>query len=275
MRLDIEVPVDADGIGLRSFLASRLVQLTPKSIRRSIQRGQITVNGSRVPSNHRLHTGDMIMVHIQESFSNATDIAVDVLHEDEHLAVLDKPAGIPVHGRGSSIARSLKHLVRPSKADDALLNPVILHRLDKPTSGALIIAKTSSSVRHLSRQFQEHLIQKTYLAIVNGCFYSKLMIDLPIEGKPAVSHAAGLQYRPDLDRSLIELNIETGRTHQIRRHLSLIGYPLTGDKRYGGRLQNHPIALLARSVVFVHPEHQKEMRITAPLTEPFKKFLKA
>ena len=156
MRRDLKVNTEGDGRSLRTYLSSVLTEVPAKGIRRAIQRGQITVDGERVSSDYRLATGQSISVHIQDKFNSRVDLAdVEVLFEDDHMAAIFKPEGIEVHGsKGHILAGALKDILSPSHQNDALLNPVVLHRLDKPTCGVLLIAKTQRSVKTLSQQFQ-------------------------------------------------------------------------------------------------------------------------
>lgn len=271
MRREYQVSEKEEGRHLRSLLDEILVNVPGKGIRRAIQRGQIVVNKSRVSSNHTLITGDQISIHIQTSSKGPTDIDIPVVQEDAHFAIINKPAGlVSGGGRGTSISDMLYHILKQSTAEDALLTPRAVHRLDKPTSGLLLIAKTKSALAHLSKQFETRTIQKTYAAIVNAHVESSGSIDIDLADKSAFTY-----YKPikkisiqEGNYTLVELVPKTGRTHQLRKHMAYIGHPIIGDHKYGRNIpeNNHGLMLCATKLIFKHPVSNQEVicEITTP-----------
>jgi len=273
MRRDITVDKEGDGRILRSWLAPHLPEVPSKGIRRAIQRGQVIVDGDRVSSNLVLKEGQTVSVHIQDKFNNTPDIpGMSILFEDDHLAAIFKPAGVEVHGsRGPLLVGAIKKIITLSPESDALLNPAILHRLDKPTCGVLLIAKTRSSLKSLAGQFQSRSIIKEYLAVVHGTLESEISIDDPIDGKAAstkaMPHDVYKSTRIEFG-STLKAFPSTGRKHQIRKHLAAHGHPIAGDKTYGKDDGINQLLLCAHSVTFEHPDGS-EQSVSCNLPEFF------
>lgn len=271
MRRDFIVNEEGARRILRAWLSEQLPEVPPKGIRRAIQRGQVTIDGQRVSSSILLEPGQKVAVHIQDKFNSQTAIPeLKVLYQDEHLAALFKPAGIEIHGSHQTrFIGAVKQIIEPSASHDALLNPAILHRLDKPTCGILLVAKTRCALKSLSDQFQERTIRKQYVAVVFGNLEYNLTINQAIGGKEAVSKVSKDPVRTTTlieNGSVAQIFPKTGRKHQIRRHLASHGFPIVGDKAYGvkGDKSKH-LLLCAEAIGFTHPDGSlNEIRCEVP-----------
>jgi 23S rRNA pseudouridine1911/1915/1917 synthase len=278
MRKEHVVLEEEDGRHLRSLLEDILLNVPAKGIRRGIQRGQIVVNKTRVPSNHQVRSGDQISIHIQTTSSRSIDVKIPVIEEDDHFAIINKPAGIVVGGgRKASVSDILPHILVPSKADDALSVPRSVHRLDKSTSGLLLIAKTKSALADLSQQFEARSVQKIYTALIKGLIETEGKIDIPLSGKNAVTSYTPIENmsRPAGDYTIVKLAPMTGRTHQLRKHMAFIGHPIIGDRKYAKNIQHHGYGLMlcATQLVFRHPLSEDQVQCDIDVPASFKKQL--
>ena len=250
----IRFEVDRAGIRLDRFLAERVVDLTRTHLQRLIKEGRATVDGVEAKSSLRLETGQHVSLELPEAAHvrlAAEDIYVPVVYEDEGIVVVDKPAGMVVHpGNGISSGTLVNAMLArypEMQAFEDSLRPGIVHRLDKGTSGVMVVAKTPEAQRHLQRQFADHTVQKTYLALVHGSLQpARGLIEAEIgrsrqnPTQMAISGRAARAARTAyvvLERyrgySLVEAQPITGRTHQIRLHFSALGHSLVGDTTYG------------------------------------------
>lgn len=267
------VPLDIEQQRLSDYLCGVFPQLpSRKSVKVAIKKGAIYVNGKKG------HTGDWVLpkqkielLEIESAPTKILQLPLDVLYEDDSIAVVFKPAGIPVSGNQfRTIENALLHNISPSDRVDALKKPRAVHRLDAPTSGLLLIAKTRQARIHLGAQFEAKTIQKRYQAIVMGQPPIEGTIDLPIEGKASVSYFICLRTVDSLrsgQLSLLNLFPQTGRTHQLRIHLSQLGFPILGDKLYGTEgqiLKGKGLFLTALELEFEHPTTQKRQQIKLP-----------
>ena len=311
----ITVKKDWTGSRLDRFVKAVRPALSFPIIQTLIRKGKILLNGEKVPGKARLKDGDIVEIRLrkqetakeisQEKFAGAEshdpgkriaarfgDIGsgIPVLFEDDDLLIIDKPAGLPVQPGNRSELGSLLDLIcrymphTPLDPDGSPpFAPSPVHRLDFETSGTLIVAKTRSAARELSRALAEGEAVKTYLAVVNGIPVScSGTIDTPLTtekgessravpdpaGQPAVTHFSILKELPG-GRSLLEIRIETGRTHQIRAHMESVGHPVSGDPVYG-RSQNGDgsgpgrMFLHAWKLSFPHPATGETIEIVAP-----------
>jgi 23S rRNA pseudouridine1911/1915/1917 synthase len=200
------------------------------------------------------------------------------LFEDEYLAVINKPAGIEVSGNKKwTLENALSFNLEPSSESDTLKFPKPVHRLDYPTSGALLIGKTATAVIALNKLFEERKVQKVYHAVTIGKMEKFGTIETPIDGRPSKSTFTVLQTL-DSERfthlNLVKLKPHTGRRHQLRKHLSEMGNPILGDRDYGKNgliLSGKGLYLHASSLQFLHPITQEELFIEAALPKKFRK----
>lgn len=288
---------------LDRFLAEALPELTRSQLKRLIEEGQVLVNGVQVKAGLKLRGGEQLAIRLPEPEQIEAvpeDIPLTVLYEDAHLIVIDKPAGLVVHPapghRGGTLVNALLHHCQDLAGIGGSLRPGIVHRLDKETSGVLVATKDDAAHQGLARQFKLHTINRRYLALVHGKVEAERgTIDReigrhPIErkkmssssrsGRRAVTHWQ-VRERFDSDRlTLLELRLETGRTHQIRVHLSELGLPVVGDPVYGRSGQVRKASdpqlrtllsglqrqfLHARLLGFVHPVSGTYLEFEAPL----------
>jgi len=284
--------VGEDGAGMRldRHLGDLLPEFSRVRIQTFIREGFVLVNGLPARPSQTLRPGDRIETAFPEEVAPAValaqDIPLDILHEDAAVLVLNKPAGLVVHpGAGNAdgtLVNALLHHCAGLSVIGGEERPGIVHRLDKETSGCLVIAKSDAAHRSLSEQFANRLVRKTYLALVEGVpRMPHGKIDAPIRRhavhrqKMAVNERgreALTQYRvlaSSEGKTLVECHPHTGRTHQIRVHLKHLGHPVVGDPLYGRRGNHERHFLHAWKLAFTHPESGKPMDFCAPLPVEF------
>lgn len=268
------------------------------AVQRLIEEEKITVNGKKEKASYKVQNGDRIEIEeepAREIKLKAQDIPLQILYEDKNIIVVNKPKGMVVHPANGNPDGTLVNAVMAICKDSLSgiggeIRPGIVHRLDKNTSGAIIIAKNDKAHINLSEQLKNHEIKKTYIALVRGVVKeNNATINMPIgrskkdrkkmdvdkKGKEAITHFKVLKRYKDC--TLLEINIETGRTHQIRVHLSHIGYPIIGDEVYSNGKNKWNIegqCLHAKSLDFKHPITGKNMHIEAPIPEYFENIIK-
>lgn len=253
-----------------------------KGIKKAFKRKQIVLNDDYATSATYLKNGDKIeLLELNESNSKTFDIELDVIYEDEEIAIVVKPAGLVVSGnKWKTLQNALKPNLIESKAKDKLPTPLTTHRLDRQTFGLVIVAKTYSSRIELGRMFEEREIHKSYYAIVQGKLEGSDEINTVVDGKVAKTLYRSIQIVDSVKNefdSLVELSPVTGRKHQIRIHLSSIGFPIIGDKLYGRAdniLKHKGLFLVATSLEFRHPRSKKILKFEIPLPHKFESFLK-
>ena len=268
------------------------------AVQRLIEEEKITVHGKKEKASYKVQNGDIIEIEeepAREIKLKAQDIPVEILYEDDDIIVVNKPKGMVVHPANGNPDGTLVNAIM-SICKDSLsgiggeIRPGIVHRLDKNTSGAIIIAKNDKAHINLSEQLKKHEIKKTYIDLVREVVKeNNATINMPIgrskkdrkkmdvdkNGKEAITHFKVLKRYKDC--TLLEINIETGRTHQIRVHLSHIGYPIIGDEVYSNGKNKWNIegqCLHAKSLDFKHPITGKNMHIEAPIPEYFENIIK-
>ncbi len=298
----IKVSSVDNGLRLDQFLVGQFQKRYSRSyLQHLIAQGNVLVNGARVKRHTSVRAGDEIEVILKEKEERPwlipEKIPLDIIYEDEEIVVVNKPSGMVVHPAcghytGTLVHALLAHCGSLSQAGGPA-RPGIVHRLDKETSGVILAAKTENAHYHLAEQFASRQVKKKYLAIVRGrVARQEGVIQLPIGRHPvnrqkmAViakgegrSREAETRYRV-LERfkqaTYLELEPTTGRTHQIRVHLSALGHPILGDTVYGGsfpRLKIPRLMLHAGSLIFSHPVTNKEMLFEAPLPEDLQDIL--
>jgi 23S rRNA pseudouridine1911/1915/1917 synthase len=289
-----ELTVDAARAGRRldAFVAASGIAITRSQARHLIDAGRVTVGGVRRKPGYPVRDGEHVVVEIvpvAPSVALAEDLPLRVLHEDDVLIAIDKAPGMVVHpapGRwqGTLVNALVHRWGRLPSREDA--RPGIVHRLDRDTSGVMVIARTPAALDHLARQFHDRTVAKRYLAIVAGTIRrDALVLDAPIGRHPAERKKMSTRarvHRPALTRvrvlerfasaTLVEAAPETGRTHQIRVHLAAQGYPILGDTVYGRRRPPAAAsiarqALHAAALTLTHPATGERMTFTAPLWE--------
>jgi len=285
------VPAGQSPRRLDVFVTTQSARLSRGAAQRWIEGGLITVNDRRAKPAQRIHPGDVIACHVAERPTLPVEpepIAIEVLHEDAAILVVNKPSGIVMHPApgnwtGTLLNALVHHVQRGTEAfDERRIRPGLVHRLDKGTSGVLVVAKTDAAHRHLSRQFHAHSIHRVYLALVAGVVMRGGLIDRPlgrdtrdarrISPRSAAPRLAVTEYgvaeRLGPDATLIEVHPRTGRMHQIRVHLASIGHPVLGDATYGAMPADPALArpmLHAAVLGFVHPSTGRYTEHRAPL----------
>ena len=281
------------GQRLDRFLADALPAFSRSRLQSLIREGFVTVNGNAARPRDLIRAGNVIEWRepkVAKIDAEPERMDLEILFEDDDLLVLNKPAGLVVHpGAGHQQHTLVNALLAHCKNLSVIggkERPGIVHRLDKETSGALVVAKNDATHRDLSKQFANRTTGKVYLALVAGTpRKSAGIIDAPIARHPvhrqrmsiaqrALGRSAKTEYRvvrSSADRSLVECSIHTGRTHQIRVHLHHLGHPVLGDKVYGGkRAGNSPRQMLhAWKLTFRHPRTGQQLSFTAPIPWDF------
>jgi 23S rRNA pseudouridine955/2504/2580 synthase len=300
------VEIDGDSAGQRidNFLFARLKGVPKSHVYRILRKGEVRVNGGRCQAQRRLDAGDVVRVPpVRVADREAPDIPEKlvlqrlegrILHEDEDFLVVNKPAGMAVHG-GSGLSYGVIEALRAIRPQAKFLE--LVHRLDRDTSGCLLVAKKRSALRHLHELFRaDHAVKKTYLALLAGPWARKsLLVDAPLkknilqsgermvkvakDGKPARTEFKRM--RKFAAATLVEAELFTGRTHQIRVHAAHMGHAVAGDERYGDEAQNQALRQLglkrlflhAAELAFAHPRDNKPFQVRSPLDGELQDFL--
>lgn len=317
MKTSFSVPREEDGARLDRVVAEQLPELSRTRVQELIAEGRVRVNGAAVKVSHRLHAGDVVQAEAAPRpplRAEAEEIPLEVLYEDEQVVVVNKPAGMVVHAgagknaqRGTLVNALLGHYGKLSKGSEAGgLRPGIVHRLDKETSGCIVVARNDAAHAALALQFEQRIVRKIYLALVHGVPKLSGRIELAIardrKNRTRMTTGAGTgrgrasrtDWRvllalasPGGKRSesfaLVEVGLHTGRTHQIRVHFSALKHPIAGDTLYGApaqvRVGGELLAPLARNFLhagrirFIHPRTGAPVEVRAPLPTELKNFL--
>ena len=300
--------VDQTHLRLDQYLAEQLPNYSRSRIQNYIKRGQVTINGEIVKPSLILKGNETIECYFEpESIDESIipeQMSLDILYEDDHIIVINKPSGLVVHPgsgnhKGTLLNGLLYHFQKLSREDS--LRPGIVHRLDKDTSGIILIAKNDQAHNQLGEQFNQRQVKKEYMALVWGELEAqgiiegeigrnprnrKLFTVVPSGGRDSLTRFEQIKYLPPL--SLVNLYPKTGRTHQLRVHLKFISHPIFGDKAYGGgakyaksfhvkytqlinqMMKTIPrVALHARKLEINHPITCEKMSFTAPIPTDF------
>jgi 23S rRNA pseudouridine1911/1915/1917 synthase len=300
------------------FLTDKMANATRNRVQNAIDLGSVQINGKATKANYKIKPGDVITVTMEEPRRDfevvAEEIPLDILHEDDDLLIVNKPAGMvvhPAHGNWSgTLVNGLAYYFNQlPELPGNTGRPGLVHRIDKDTSGILVIAKSEKAMTSLAKQFFDHSIKRTYVALVWGepaddqgtidahigrSFKNRKMMDIfpdGSQGKNAVTHWKVIKRLRYV--TLIQCNLETGRTHQIRAHMKYLGHPLFNDAMYGGDIIRKGTqfskyktfikncfeviprqALHAQSLGFVHPTSREFLYFESPLPADFDEVLK-
>ena len=287
-----------DGCGRRLdvFLAEK-VDITRSYAATLIGEGNVLVNGKKAAKNTKLKMGDAVQVTIpnpQEYTAEPENIPIDIVYEDEHLLVVNKPKDMVVHPAAGNYSGTLVNAILYHCGDslsgiNGVMRPGILHRIDKNTSGLLLVAKNDNAHLYLAEQIKEHSLTREYEAVVYGNLKNDNgTVNAPIArhpvkrkqmaivegGKEAITHYTVLERFGDFTH--VRLRLETGRTHQIRVHMASLGHPVAGDDVYGPSKVITKLGgqcLHARKIGFIHPKTHEYMEFSSELPQYFTKFL--
>ncbi|MEE0390678.1 MAG: RluA family pseudouridine synthase [Lachnospiraceae bacterium] len=274
------------------YLTEMLPEQSRSFFQKLIRDGFVMVNHIIVKVNYRLKTGDVIEIDIPDAVPTEIvpeNIPLDILYEDEDLLIVNKPKGMVVHPAvghftGTLVNAIMYHCQGNLSGINGEIRPGIVHRIDKDTTGSLIICKNDEAHRNIAEQIKEHSVTRRYVGVVAGTFSEesgtvegaigrhpndrKRMTINEKNGKPAVTHYRVLQTLKGA--SFMEFELETGRTHQIRVHMASISHPLLGDTVYGNSKNPYKLqgqALHARTIGFIHPTTGEYIEVSAPIPE--------
>ncbi|MFC1668827.1 pseudouridine synthase [Spirochaetota bacterium] len=250
-------------------------------IKKAIKRGDLRIDGEACKTGTWIKPGQVIdLIHSDKNKPKVYLLNLDIIYEDEHLAVINKPAGIEVLGnKFKTVENALPHNIVPSTDENALTRPMTVHRIDMQTSGLLVIAKTAPAQIELGRQFEKRQVKKRYSAIVIGKADEHGQITKPIEGREAYTEFALIKNVRSLKNdwlSLVYLYPHTGRTHQLRIHMADSGFPILGDKIYGKEgtvLKGKGLFLSSVELSFTHPVKGVPVNVKVDEPKKFQTFL--
>ena len=287
-----------NGIRLDKFISVADVGLSRSAAVNLIENSGVTVNEKQVDKKHRLSVGDVVVLQIPDPVpyaAKAENIPLDIVYEDDYLLVVNKPKGMVVHPAagnydGTLVNALLYHCGESLSGINGVLRPGIVHRIDKDTSGLLIVAKNDFAHAHLAKQIKDHSFTREYEAVVFGNLKNdEGTVDAPIGRNPndrkkmcvttknsknAVTHYSVIRRYKGYTH--IKCILETGRTHQIRVHMAYLGHPVAGDVVYGVKNEKVPFTgqcLHARKIGFVHPKTEEYLEFTSQLPDYFNDFL--
>lgn len=289
--------VDEENIRLDSYIAKKYNKLSRTMIQKLIEEGNILVNENKKKLSYKVILNDEITINVpeaEETDIKPENIPLDIIYEDDDIIVINKPKGLVVHPANGNpdgtLVNAIMAICKESLSGiGGKIRPGIVHRLDKDTSGILIVAKNDKAHINLSNQIKNREMKKIYIALVRGVVNeNEATIDMPIgrstkdrkkmavrkDGKEAITHFKVLKRFPKY--TLLEVKIDTGRTHQIRVHMAEIGHPVVGDVVYSNGKNDFGVVgqmLHAKSLDFKHPITGKQMHLEAELPKYFKDIL--
>lgn len=291
-----KIIVDETGKRIDKYISEKL-DLTRSRVQKLIDDGMVSINGNPAKSSAKVNEGEILTVEIPELKTLEVvpeEIPLNILYDDDDVLVIDKPKGMVVHPANGNYTGTLVNAIMAKYKDNlsginGVIRPGIVHRIDKDTSGVLVIAKNDKAHLKLAEQLKEHSMTRVYVAVVRGKLKNPVgVIDAPIgrnpkdrkkmgvvaNGKRAVTHYKVIKELDDC--SIIEVRLETGRTHQIRVHMAYIGHPLLGDNVYSNGKNKYGFvgqALHAKILGFIHPSTGEYMEFSSNLPEEFEKLL--
>lgn len=292
-----KIVADLENMRLDAYISSKKTNLSRTNIQRLIEEGNVLVNGQKKKISYKVQIGDNIEINIpeaKETSIKAENIPVEVVYEDDDIIVVNKPKGMVVHPANGNpdgtLVNAIMAMCKGSLSGiGGEIRPGIVHRLDKDTSGLLIVAKNDLAHINMSNQIKDRQVKKIYIALVKGNINeNEATINMPIgrstkdrkkmavrkDGKEAITHFKVLKRYKNY--TLLEVKIDTGRTHQIRVHMAEIGHPVVGDMVYSKGKNEFGVEgqmLHSKSLDFKHPITGKEMHLEARLPEYFEKVL--
>lgn len=294
--IKIRIVEEQKGQRIDKILTKELADFSRTQIQSLIQNGYVVIDEKPIKASYKVETGEDVIVHIPKPESTdilPEDIPLDVVYEDQDVIVINKPTGMIVHPSigiySGTLVNALLYHCHDLSGINGVTRPGIVHRIDKETSGLLMVAKNDKAHQSLSKQLQEHTVTRRYLALVHGLIPHEFgRIEAPIgrdkndrqkmtctdkNAKDAITNFKVIERFRDM--SLVECRLETGRTHQIRVHMQYIGYPVYGDPQYGLRRDDtsHGQFLHAKILGFVHPRTGEEMYFESELPDFFEKKL--
>ncbi|MGO0062019.1 RluA family pseudouridine synthase [Brevibacillus fluminis] len=295
-RFDWTVEAADKGERIDKFITSANEDWSRSQVQAWVKEGRVTVNGEPIKNNYKVSADDEVTLRVpppRELAIKAEEMPLDIVFEDADVVVVNKPRGLVVHPApghySGTLVNGLMHHCKDLSGINGVLRPGIVHRIDKDTSGLLMIAKNDKAHIGLAEQLKNHTVNRKYVALVHGVIPHEMgTIDAPIgrdpknrqqmavvfeNSKPAVTHFVVLERFADA--TLVELKLETGRTHQIRVHMKYIGYPLVGDPKYGAKsnIDFDGQALHAKTLGFEHPRTGAYMEFEAELPAEMKELL--
>lgn len=279
---------------LSDFSKEKKIGISRESLKKLILEGGVLLNNGLIKPHYKLKADDEIRIKIEDKkteMPEAEDIPLDIVYEDKDLAVINKPSGLVVHPAPGNYEHTLVNALLNRFKELSSINPNrpgIVHRLDKETSGLLVIAKNNFAHLALAEQFAKHTIKRKYIALVKGKMeFDENVVEVPIGRHPlkrksmSVGFGSRTKYAKTYYRtlkranefSLLELEPFTGRTHQIRVHLAFLGHPILGDNKYGRKDEFGRLALHAQKIAFIHPVTGKLLEFSSELPGEFREFL--
>ena len=295
---NFEYIVDESSVGTRLdvFISNNFENKSRSYVQGIIEDGAAIVNGKCRKSNYKLKLSETIILSIPDPIElnvAAEDIPLDVIYEDSDVIVINKPQDMVVHpapgNYSGTLVNALLYHCKDLSGINGILRPGIVHRIDKDTSGALVVAKNDNAHNSLAMQLKDHSMTRSYLALVEGIIKQdegtidqpigrhtndRIKMAIVINGKKAITHYKVIERFENY--TLVECNLETGRTHQIRVHMAKIGHPLVGDLVYGFKKQRFNLkgqVLHAKRLGFIHPSTNEYIEFVSPLPDYFEKLI--
>lgn len=297
--LSHEIIITESGMRADKAISAALLELSRSAVQNLIAGGNVFCDGKPIQKSAKLPVGAVLTVNIPEARPldvQPQNIPLDIVYEDDDLLVVNKPKGMVVHPAagnydGTLVNALLYHCGDSLSGINGVIRPGIVHRIDKDTSGLLIVAKNDTAHRHLAEQIKEHSFTREYRAVVYGKLREDGTVDAPIARHPQERKRMAVVQSPSAREAVthyfvtqnftgftqLRLRLETGRTHQIRVHMSYIGHPVAGDPVYGPKKVITALGgqcLHAGLIGFIHPRTGEYMEFEAPLPEYFTDFLK-